>query len=67
MSIATHAKELGDLAHSVKTLTLDNPTRDSLTAAWKEWVEEAGVDVSRRTVRIVQYTRTDAETKLIHL
>ena len=41
-SLATHAQELPELAHAAKTLVLDNASKDSLTAAWKAWVQAAG-------------------------
>jgi hypothetical protein len=41
-SIANHMSELPDLTHGVKVLLVSHATRESLTAAWKQWVEEAG-------------------------
>ena len=41
-SIANHLTELPDLTHAVKVLLVSHATRESLTAAWKQWVEEAG-------------------------
>ncbi len=42
MSVSNHLNELPELTHAVKTLTVSHATRESLTAAWKQWVEEAG-------------------------
>lgn len=42
VSIANHVQDLPEYAHSVRVATLSNPTRENLTAAWKQWVESAG-------------------------
>ena len=42
VSIANHVQDLPEYAHSVRMATLSNPTRENLTAAWKQWVESAG-------------------------
>ena len=42
VSIANHMQDLPEHTHSVKVATLSNPTKDNLTAAWKQWVESAG-------------------------
>lgn len=41
-SIAQHAKDLPEKAIYVKVGLLENPTKDNLTEAWKEWITEAG-------------------------
>ncbi|GMH43435.1 hypothetical protein BSKO_11357 [Bryopsis sp. KO-2023] len=40
MSIAYHARELPELTKKVKILEIPDGTRESLTAAWKEWLQE---------------------------
>lgn len=42
MSIAYHSRELPDLAQQVKFLEVPEGTKDALTEAWKEWLEETG-------------------------
>ena len=42
VSLANHARDLPELAHSVKYAPVPDATRDNLTAAWKAWVEQAG-------------------------
>lgn len=42
VSIANHMQDLPDYTHSVKVATVANPTKENLTAAWKQWVESAG-------------------------
>ena len=42
VSIANHVQDLPQHAHSVKVATVSNPTKENLTAAWKQWVESAG-------------------------
>lgn len=42
VSIANHMQDLPEHAHSVRVATLSNPTKENLTAAWKQWVESAG-------------------------
>ncbi|KXZ55070.1 hypothetical protein GPECTOR_3g227 [Gonium pectorale] len=39
-SIATHMQELPDLTSAVKYNIVDDGSRESLVAAWKEWLEE---------------------------
>ncbi|KAL3138746.1 hypothetical protein ABBQ32_005591 [Trebouxia sp. C0010 RCD-2024] len=41
VSIANHKQDLPDYTHSVKVATVANPTKENLTAAWKQWVESA--------------------------
>lgn len=41
LSVATHAEELPDLTSSVRYSVVTNPTKESLTGAWKEWMQEA--------------------------
>ncbi len=43
LSIANHMQDLPDLTKSAKVVTIPNPTKEALTAAWKEWVEQAGM------------------------
>eukprot|EP00195_Chlamydomonas_chlamydogama_P006123 CAMPEP_0202889656 /NCGR_PEP_ID=MMETSP1392-20130828/255_1 /ASSEMBLY_ACC=CAM_ASM_000868 /TAXON_ID=225041 /ORGANISM="Chlamydomonas chlamydogama, Strain SAG 11-48b" /LENGTH=281 /DNA_ID=CAMNT_0049573039 /DNA_START=49 /DNA_END=894 /DNA_ORIENTATION=+ len=40
-SVANHLQEVPDLTHEVKFATVLDASRESLTAAWKAWVEEA--------------------------
>ncbi|KAF5833488.1 thioredoxin-like protein [Dunaliella salina] len=40
-SIANHLAELPELTNGVKVLAMTHATRESLTEAWKHWVEEA--------------------------
>mmetsp|Transcript_23376 Transcript_23376/g.59840 ORF Transcript_23376/g.59840 Transcript_23376/m.59840 type:complete len:280 (-) Transcript_23376:537-1376(-) len=40
-SVANHMTELPELTHAIKFLAVSHATRESLTAAWKAWVEEA--------------------------
>jgi hypothetical protein len=44
-SVANHLHELPELTHGVKVLAMSHATRESLTEAWKSWIEEAGVNV----------------------
>eukprot|EP00271_Cylindrocystis_brebissonii_P007015 TRINITY_DN2006_c0_g2_i1.p1 TRINITY_DN2006_c0_g2~~TRINITY_DN2006_c0_g2_i1.p1 ORF type:complete len:318 (+),score=36.82 TRINITY_DN2006_c0_g2_i1:154-1107(+) len=39
-SIHGHAEELPDLCATVKVAVVDAPNRDTLTAAWKSWMDE---------------------------
>jgi Grx4 family monothiol glutaredoxin len=41
MSVAEHAKQLGDMVHTVKAGVIPNATKDDLTSAWKEWLQTA--------------------------
>lgn len=43
VSLANHARDLPDLAHAVKYAVVPDATKDNLTAAWKAWIEQAGV------------------------
>eukprot|EP00983_Pelagomonas_calceolata_P126979 1161354-Pelagomonas_calceolata.AAC.5 len=40
-SIANHLAELPELTNGAKVLAMTHATRESLTEAWKHWVEEA--------------------------
>ncbi|GFH11256.1 glutaredoxin domain-containing protein [Haematococcus lacustris] len=40
-SVANHVNELPELTHAIKCVSVPHATRESLTAAWKQWVEEA--------------------------
>ena len=48
VSLANHARDLPELAHSVKYAPVPDATRDNLTAAWKAWVEQAGAHAHPR-------------------
>lgn len=39
-SVESHRKKVPDLCSSVKVGIVDNPDRESLTQAWKSWLEE---------------------------
>jgi hydrogenase maturation factor len=41
LSIAEHAKALGDRVHSVKVGVVQNATKEALTDAWKAWLQTA--------------------------
>lgn len=41
LSVATHVDELPELTRSVRFSVVSNPTKEALTGAWKEWVQEA--------------------------
>ena len=45
VSIANHMQDLPDFTHSVKVATVPDPTKDNLTAAWKAWVQSAGMQM----------------------
>ena len=55
VSLANHARDLPDVAHAVKYAVVPDATKDNLTAAWKAWIEQAGV-LSHlfRTVHLLQ-------------
>ena len=42
MSVQNHMSELPELTHGVKFLPVAHATKESLTEAWKAWVEQAG-------------------------
>lgn len=41
LSITEHAKSLGDRVHSVKAGVIPSATKESLTTAWKDWLQAA--------------------------
>jgi Grx4 family monothiol glutaredoxin len=41
LSIGSHGKSLGSLVHCVKVGVLENATKEDLTEAWKQWLQEA--------------------------
>lgn len=41
VSIANHIQDLPDYTHSVKVATVPDPSKDNLTAAWKQWIQSA--------------------------
>lgn len=45
MSIAFHQRELPELTQKVKIQEVADGSRDSLTAAWKGWMEEASKQI----------------------
>lgn len=47
VSVATHAEAIPELVGSVKVLELPTASKDELTGAWKEWIQEAGERKSR--------------------
>ena len=47
-SLAHHMQELPELTQAVKVLGISQATRESLTLAWKQWVEETGAHPSMR-------------------
>lgn len=53
VSLANHARDLPELAHSVKYAPVPDATRDNLTAAWKAWVEQAGAHAYLRPTCLV--------------
>lgn len=46
LSVANHLQDLPELTKAAKVVTVANPTKETLTAAWKEWVEQAGTFVA---------------------
>lgn len=60
-SVANHLSELPELTHAIKYLPVSHATRESLTAAWKQWVEEAGGLCYRHA------TSTQADHAIMHL
>ena len=43
VSVANHIQDMPDHTHSVKVATVPDPTKDNLTAAWKQWIQSAGM------------------------
>ncbi|KAA6418465.1 MAG: monothiol glutaredoxin- chloroplastic-like [Trebouxia sp. A1-2] len=41
VSVANHIQDMPDHTHSVKFATVPDPTKDNLTAAWKQWIQSA--------------------------
>ena len=55
VSIANHLQDLPDSIHSVKVGCVSNPTKENLTAAWKQWIQSAGAC----TLQLVSHTMSD--------
>lgn len=67
--MANHLQDLPELTKAAKVVPVANPTKEALTAAWKEWVEQAGTGmmVLRTCCSVGVFTRgrTVAETGTI--
>lgn len=43
ISISTHIEALPELVHSIKVLEIPDSSKEDLTEAWKQWIQEAGM------------------------
>ena len=55
-------QDLPDFTHSVKVATVPDPTKENLTAAWKSWVQSAGMHM----VGAVAVARSFASRPVLH-